>query len=76
MKVDVAVPGSPSLIFQTISVYIKYHLKKNKQTFKRLGSRSCVKGDLDVLGSLSLIVSAVSVDVKKHLKKKKTFQIS
>ena len=68
MKVEVAVPDSPSLIFHTISVDIKYRLKKNKQIFQRLGSRSCVKGDLDVSTSKNY--------VKQHLKKKKTLQIS
>ena len=60
VQVEMAVLGSPSLIFFMVSVDAKQHLKK---------VRSCVKVEVAVLGSPSLIFFMVSVDAKQHLKK-------
>ena len=61
VKVEVAVPGSPSLTVLMISVDVKQHWTLNSDT-----PRSCVKVEVAVPGSPSLTVLMLSVDVKQH----------
>ena len=64
MKVEVAAPGSPSLISLMVFLISLMVSADVKQHFKKL--RSCMKVEVAVLGSLTLIVLTVSVDVKQH----------
>ena len=63
VKVEVAVPGSPSLKVLTVCVDVRQDLEKNK---RKSELRSCVQVAVAVLGFPSLVVLMVPMDVKQH----------
>ena len=64
VKVEVAVPGSPSLISLMVSLDVKHSERKIRKETTDL--RSCVKVEMTVLGSPSQINLMVSVDGSQH----------
>ena len=62
MKVELAVLGSPSLIFFMVSAAVKTATLNDESA----ELRRCVKVEVGILGPPSLIFLMLCVDVKQH----------